>query len=68
MILDFNAKLYSKRAVMGAVKRFKPFGKFSVKETKKAYRVSIAKIVPEHADTLPGEFSNYVLMSMQENY
>ena len=66
MKIKFASGLYSKRAVMDAVRRYDKFAKFKVSESKKAYHVEISKRASELQETLPGEFSNYVLMAVKE--
>ncbi len=66
MNLRFSSKLYTRAAVDVAVAQYEDFAKIKVAESKKAFTVSLVGMEKEHADALPGEFSNCVLMAMRE--
>lgn len=65
MTLKFSTRLYSKRALMAGVRRYGEFASISVRETPKAFFVSISGMGAD-AKNLPGEFCNYVLLAMRE--
>lgn len=66
MTLKFSSRLYAKRAVLDAMRRYERFASFRISETTKAYHVEISKIRDGFEGRLPGEFSNYVLVATRE--
>jgi len=64
--LKFSSRLYAKRAVLDAMRRYDRFARFKITETPRAFHVEISRVREGLEDKLPGEFSNYVLVSTRE--
>lgn len=66
MMLKFSTRLYSKRAVLDAVKRYRRFGTLKVRQTPAACYVDITRTRPGLEARLPGEIGNYILVATRE--
>jgi hypothetical protein len=65
MLVKFDKKLYSLKAVKSAAKKYRHLADFGLKQRKNRLEVSLKNIDQDVAEVIKDEFCNYVLYSMK---
>lgn len=65
MLIKFDKKLYSLKAVKSAVKKYRDLADFDLKQRKNCIEVNLGNIDKDVINAIKDEFCNYVLYSMK---
>jgi hypothetical protein len=65
MTIKFDKKFYSLKAVKSAVKKYRNFADFGLKQKKNRIEVNLKNIDKDVSNVIKDEFCNYVLYSMK---
>lgn len=63
--VQFDKKIYKKRAIQKAIKSYSDFVKIDLREENNFYFVEFVNTPDEYKNLIGGEFSNYVLAIMR---
>lgn len=61
ILISFDKKIYTLKAVKGAVKEFKPWADFELRQKDKKIQVELKNLEADIQEKLKDEFCNYVL-------
>mgnify|MGYP006281503393 CR=1 FL=1 len=61
ILISFDKKIYTLKAIKGAVKEFKPWADFKIKQKNKKIQVEIKNLEAGIQREIKDEFCNYVL-------
>lgn len=65
MLIRFDKKLYSLKAVKSAIKKYRNLADFGLKQKKNRIEVNLENIDKDVNNVIKDEFCNYVLYSMK---
>ncbi|MCD4694438.1 HxsD-like protein [bacterium] len=60
--VNFNKKLYNKKAIEGAIQIYKDWADFKISDLKKEIKVCLEMKIGNDEEYLKNEFCNYVLV------
>jgi len=67
ILINFNKKLYSLKAIKLAIKEYQKLANFSLSQRKNYIQVELKNIDKEVKKIIKDEFCNYVLFKSKEN-